>query len=218
MNTSTHPRDRLINTAATLVHKQGWTATGINQILAEAGIPKGSFYYYFRSKEALGVAVVQNHHAQLKALFERTLENAGLSPDAAIYELMKSLSLDGTIPTDDAVFKYGCPIGALVSEIATQSPALLAEANRCLSLYETAWQNLITRGQKEGSIVPTIDPVEISKVATMALQGALHSVRRLNTVEPLSLVFSWIHQILFSSAAAKSSQPSTYPKLQILAS
>lgn len=214
MNTSTHPRDRLINTAATLVHKQGWTATGINQILSEAGIPKGSFYYYFRSKEALGVAVVQNHHTQLKSLFERTLENSGLSPDAAIYELMKTFSTD----TDETLFKFGCPIGTLVSEIATQSPALLSEANRYLALHETAWQNLISRGQKEGLISPTLDPTETSKIATMALQGAFHAVRRLNSVQPLELVFNWIHHILFANNTAKSSQAADYPKLQILAS
>lgn len=195
-SSSTHPRERLINTAATLVHQQGWTATGINQILSEAGIPKGSFYYYFRSKEALGVAVIQLHYANIKMLLDRTLANQGLSPDTAIYELLKELtSKDLEMP-----YKYGCPVTALASEVATQSPALLAEANRCVGLYETAWAQLISRGQKEGLISPTIDPVEFAKTATTTLQGGFLGVRRTSTTEPLELAFASIYQTLFGKS------------------
>lgn len=197
MNASAaHPRDRLINTAATLVHQQGWTATGINQILSEAGIPKGSFYYYFRSKEALGVAVIQLHYANIKMLLDRTLGNQGLSPDTAIYELLKEL----TSKNFEMPYKYGCPATALASEVATQSPALLAEANRCISLYETAWAQLISRGQKEGLISPTIDPVEFAKIATTAMQGGFLGVRRTSTPESLELAFASVYQTLFGKS------------------
>src|SRR5690349_6382471 len=115
MTTATHPRERLIHTAARLVHRQGWTITGINQILNEAGIPKGSFYYYFRSKEALGVAVLQLHHANLKKLLESTLTNTQHTPEVALSEFIRELR-DGALAD---VFRFGCPAGNLASETAT---------------------------------------------------------------------------------------------------
>lgn len=214
-NTATHPRERLIKTAATLVHQQGWTATGINQILSDAGIPKGSFYYYFRSKEALGIAVIQLHYANTKQLLDRTLCNAGLSPDTAVYELLKELSTRD----QDSVYVNGCPLSSIASEVANQSQLLLAEANRTLALYENAWAQLISRGQKEGSISPTLDPIEHGKIASHILQGGLVGVRRLQNVEPLELAFASIYHSLFGKNFSQQQAKITeFPKLQALAS
>lgn len=55
-------RQRIIKTAMDLFYRQGYLATGINQIIAEAGISKNTFYYYFRSKEDLCVAYLQERH------------------------------------------------------------------------------------------------------------------------------------------------------------
>ncbi|UII33985.1 TetR/AcrR family transcriptional regulator [Fulvivirga ulvae] len=55
-------RDKLIYTAARLFHQQGYNSTGINQIIDEAGIAKGSFYYNFKSKEELCIAYLEFRH------------------------------------------------------------------------------------------------------------------------------------------------------------
>ncbi|WP_234859096.1 TetR/AcrR family transcriptional regulator [Aquimarina aquimarini] len=55
-------REKLIQTASTLFHKQGYNSTGINQIIEEAGIAKGSFYYNFKSKEDLCIAYLNDRH------------------------------------------------------------------------------------------------------------------------------------------------------------
>lgn len=53
------PRDRILNAAMRLFYEQGYHATGINQIIAEAQVVKASFYQHFPSKEALGVAYLE---------------------------------------------------------------------------------------------------------------------------------------------------------------
>jgi len=55
-------RQRIINTALDLFYRQGYQATGINQVIAEAGVSKNTFYYYFPSKEDLCVAYLQARH------------------------------------------------------------------------------------------------------------------------------------------------------------
>ena len=57
-NTAT--RDKLIDTGAELITQQGYNATGINAVLNACGVPKGSFYPYFSSKEDFGLAVIES--------------------------------------------------------------------------------------------------------------------------------------------------------------
>ena len=54
----THKRDDLIRVGRDLIVRQGFNATGLSDILTTAGVPKGSFYYYFESKEDFGLAII----------------------------------------------------------------------------------------------------------------------------------------------------------------
>lgn len=56
-------RDHLLATGAQLCLSRGFTGMGLSELLATAEVPKGSFYHYFRSKEAFGVAMLENHYA-----------------------------------------------------------------------------------------------------------------------------------------------------------
>lgn len=58
------PRERILATAQALFYRQGYHATGINQIIKEAKVAKASFYDHFNSKEALGLAYLQQTRAQ----------------------------------------------------------------------------------------------------------------------------------------------------------
>lgn len=62
MTPSDGPRERLISTALRLFYEQGYQATGINQLIKEAGVAKASFYDHFKDKEALYVAFLERRH------------------------------------------------------------------------------------------------------------------------------------------------------------
>ena len=55
-------RDRIVETASDLFYHNGYNQTGINQIIAEAGVAKASLYQHFRSKEDIAVAYLQRRH------------------------------------------------------------------------------------------------------------------------------------------------------------
>lgn len=200
MINTTHPRERLIQTAATLVQRQGWTSTGINQILTEAGIPKGSFYYYFRSKEALGVAVLQRHYTRFHSIVESTLKNESLEPVEALTRFTTELA-SGQFAAD---FMFGCPAGNLASEVATQCPALLTEAMRTIELYREGFASVIRRAQTTGhqatSEKRNVDAD--AQVATYLMQGALTAVKCTQSLEPLERARMAIGQfVLFAEVA-----------------
>lgn len=214
MTNPTHPRERLIQTAAALVHQQGWTATGINQILSDAGIPKGSFYYYFRSKEALGSAILKSHGTNLKQLISKTLMNSELTTEGSVDEFFKEMT--ATHQTNG--YRYGCPIGSFANEIATQSVALLEEANIALKVYEEGWTALLQRGQNEGSVSPTLEVNDTAKLVTAMLQGAFLSMKCAAAASPLELAYASISKLVFGTQRHSRVAPPEYLRLQALAS
>src|SRR6266851_4807838 len=68
-------RDQILNAASRLIHVQGYQSTSLDDVLRESGVGKGNFYYYFKSKEDLGYAIIDRIR---RAFIER-----GLGPDLA---------------------------------------------------------------------------------------------------------------------------------------
>ena len=78
--TTTAPSDtraHLLAIGYQLIAQKGFTAVGIKQILDTAGVPKGSFYHYFASKEAFGEAIIEHYFDNYK---NRVLESARFHP------------------------------------------------------------------------------------------------------------------------------------------
>ena len=63
-------RDQILNAAARLMHVQGYQSTSLDDVLRESGVGKGNFYYYFKSKEELGYAIIDR---TIRAFVDRTL-------------------------------------------------------------------------------------------------------------------------------------------------
>ncbi|KAA0926841.1 TetR/AcrR family transcriptional regulator [Psychrobacter sp. ANT_H56B] len=76
-------RDHLLTTGYKLIAQKGFTAVGIKQILDTAGVPKGSFYHYFASKEAFGEAIISHYFTQYK----QRLDTIGSQDDSAQQKL-----------------------------------------------------------------------------------------------------------------------------------
>lgn len=77
---STPKRDRLLDTANRLFYRAGYRATGIDTILAEAGLAKMTLYHHFASKEELIVAALERRSAAIDQAIQAALEAAGPSP------------------------------------------------------------------------------------------------------------------------------------------
>src|SRR6267378_750457 len=80
-------RDQILNAASRLIHVQGYQSTSLDDVLRESGVGKGNFYYYFKSKEDLGYAIIDRI---TQAFVERSL-----GPAFADTEDRKSTRLHG---------------------------------------------------------------------------------------------------------------------------
>ncbi len=107
-----HNKEAIIEKAVDLFHHLGYHHTGINQILKELKIPKGSFYNFFESKEALAIAVVEWHIVQTRLIFELSTKD-----HKSIEGLQKFFSVFFS-RIEAMNYLNGCPIGNLITELA----------------------------------------------------------------------------------------------------
>src|SRR5574343_259443 len=73
-------RELLLRTGLEVLTEKGFSATGIDEILGRVGVPKGSFYHYFDSKEAFGLELIQRYGDFFAHKLDRHLRNTALSP------------------------------------------------------------------------------------------------------------------------------------------
>ncbi|MET7477327.1 TetR/AcrR family transcriptional regulator [Streptomyces sp. NPDC005648] len=76
---NTDTRRIILDTAQRIMARKGYSAVGINEVLAEAGVPKGSFYHYFASKDAFGEALLQSYFADYLTDMDGILAPSGES-------------------------------------------------------------------------------------------------------------------------------------------
>ena len=124
-------RERLIESAKALMHQQGVHATTLAEVAGHAGIPPGNVYYYFKTKEDLIRAVVDDYVALAEAMLAQlgTLR----SPAARLKALTRSW-----LEVADTAADYGCPVGSLCAELNKCDGPLSSAGTEILGRI-TAW-------------------------------------------------------------------------------
>jgi len=131
-------RDLVLDTAEALFIRNGYTATGINQITQEAGIASMTLYNNFKSKDALVMAVLERHHERIFNNLEETLNAVGADPAErviAVFDFFEDL-MDKDIEDHDGLFT-GCAFSHAASEFrALEHPVHQIAAKHKQSIVE----------------------------------------------------------------------------------
>jgi TetR/AcrR family transcriptional regulator, lmrAB and yxaGH operons repressor len=157
-------RQRVLETAATLFQRQGYSATGLTQVLAESGAPKGSLYFHFpHGKEQLAAEAVALAGERLGADLRATLATAS-DVHTAIIRVGDLLARN----LEESDFHEGCPVATIALEAASESDVIRAG---CDTTY-TNWLDGLTRYLRSRS-VPEQEAVSLAELILCSLQGAL---------------------------------------------
>jgi TetR/AcrR family transcriptional regulator, transcriptional repressor for nem operon len=167
---SDHTRQQLIEAGTELITSNGYHGTGIKAVLDQVGVPKGSFYNFFDSKEAF-VATIIEHYGLVEA--EQMLANiAHLLEQPALVQLWCNFSLKVKTKVE-ANQSCACLIGAMSAEIAEASD----QCRDAIIDVEKQWietiQAVIEQAQTEGDINTTLDPIRIAPLLYNSWQGCL---------------------------------------------
>ena len=107
----------IIREGARLIHAKGFNNTGLSDILKAAGVPKGSFYFYFRNKEAFGLAVIDHYADAIMDAGEKILRNGNLAPLQRLGKFFDFFQK----AFQAADMQGGCPVGNLTQEMSDLS-------------------------------------------------------------------------------------------------
>src|SRR5262245_35533710 len=128
-------RERLVEAARRLFWEQGYSSTGVAQVLEVAGARSGSLYYFFPTKEDLLLAVLENYRGLLDPAVVRPVFHRVRDPIERIFGI-----LDGYRKQLLATkYQHGCPIGNLALEVANELPA----ARKLVAQNFSAWRRVI---------------------------------------------------------------------------
>jgi TetR/AcrR family transcriptional regulator, transcriptional repressor for nem operon len=151
-------RERLVASAADLLHRQGVERTTLAEIAQAADVPPGNVYYYFKTRDDLVHAVIESQVQQVRALL--TSLDARSTPIARLKGLAESWTSNGPI-----IVEHGCPLGGLSYELNKHDAELGADAARPLrTLVEWAEGQFRELGQR--------NPGAVAVTFLAAIQGA----------------------------------------------
>lgn len=159
---------RLLAAGLDLVHARGFAASGVKDITDAAGVPKGSFYAYFRSKEAFAAAILEHYWADIEARLLPILDADG-SARERITRFFHALADEH----ETGNFLLGCLVGNLSLELGGSSDQVRAELVRILDRWDTAVAECVRSGQSgSGEIRADLDAKELAAQLIEAWEGA----------------------------------------------
>ncbi|MGJ0508641.1 MAG: TetR family transcriptional regulator C-terminal domain-containing protein [Methylocystis sp.] len=167
-----------------LLMEQGYHGTGLQEIVTKVGVPKGSFYNYFPSKEDFSAAVVRHYIEPFIRQLDAHLGAKGVPADAALAAYFDELISE----TESRDFKGGCLLGNLIGEIGDTSDLCQASLRNAIHRYREKLREGFARGQREGSFRTDIDAKDMADFLVNVWQGALLRMKIERSVQPLTQV------------------------------
>jgi TetR/AcrR family transcriptional regulator, transcriptional repressor for nem operon len=175
---TTETRERIVEAALELFFKQGYSATGVAEILKAANANSGSLYHFFPSKEDLLVAVLEKYQSMLEPYVLKPAFARSRDPVARLFAILEGYRL----LLETTHFELGCPIGNLALEVSNSQK----KARRLIVANFKAWcdavRGLIT---DSGDQFPAgIDPAAFATYVLATMEGAVMLARAYRSFEP----------------------------------
>jgi TetR/AcrR family transcriptional repressor of nem operon len=187
-----HPtKERILEGAESLMLEKSFHSVGINEILKAVGVPKGSFYHHFESKEQFGVELIKHYSASANAHKRRLLLATDLDANPRSRLLTYFESSVACFVENGG--KCPCLILKLASEVANFSePMREAMAEAECGEWARITEQVLLEGIEKGAIAALENPIKNAKLINLLMMGALLESIITRKVEPLRLAIDHI--------------------------
>lgn len=190
MPRKTDKREKLIGAAKVLIHQQGFNLTTLADIAQEADVPLGNVYYYFKTKDAIGEAVIERRAAEIAEYLKQLEENT--DPRARLISLLRF-----TTEEMELTARFGCSIGGLCQELGKQGGTLADQAAKLLHdilNWSEAQFRTLGFGEKSSDLALNL----VSSIQGMHLLTHTFKDPKL-TVRQTKLIQDWLEKLSPSS-------------------
>jgi TetR/AcrR family transcriptional repressor of nem operon len=164
-------REALVRAGVLLLHERGFNGCGVQDIAVAAGVPKGSFYNHFPSKEAFGVEVVERYRQEHTARLA-VLADISIPPLERLHRYFRS-QVDTLVEWE---YRRGSLLGNLAAEMSDHSTVIRERLAATLSAWSRAIGHVIEQAKAAGEISSDTAADTLAAVLLNAWEGAvLHS-------------------------------------------
>jgi TetR/AcrR family transcriptional repressor of nem operon len=174
-------REKLLDRGVALFTEQGYHGVGLQDILNSVGVPKGSFYNYFTSKEEFGAAAIAHYIEPFIVLLDGWLQRPELDALAALEGYFGDLIAE----LEKRQFVGGCLLGNLLGEVGDTSLTCRLALREAVHSYRDKVQEGIKRGQREGVFRNDLSADVMADLLSDAWQGALLRMKVEQSSQPL---------------------------------
>jgi TetR/AcrR family transcriptional repressor of nem operon len=189
-------REKLLEAGVTLFSEKGYHGTGVKDIVERAGVPKGSFYNYFNSKEIFGAAILRHYADEQATEWEQYSREAdSFDPLLALCSIYERIIADYDVCED----RCGCLLGNFAGEIAQSSDLCRDAARHMVEEWRIGFADYVRRGQDYGSIRRDIPADAMADLFWNAWEGSLLRMKLEDSVEPLRACVHSMFILFFKS-------------------
>jgi len=158
-------REHLLQAASREIYRSGFQSASLDTILASAGVTKGALYYYFKSKEALGYAVVEEIIApDVHGKWVRPLQSVKDPIDALIGAVQH-------ISVRPADVRGGCQLNNLAQEMSPLDARFRKRLARVFHAWREAVASVLREGQTHGSVRRDVEPADAAASLIAMVEG-----------------------------------------------
>jgi TetR/AcrR family transcriptional repressor of nem operon len=179
-------REALIRCGTEVLTEQGFMATGIDGILKQVGVPKGSFYHYFKSKEAFGRAVLDNYARYFAQRLDLWLGNETLSP----LERLVGFVQHAKAGMARHGYRRGCMVGNLGQEVSVLPEAFRETLEAIFLEWQARLSQCLKAAQQAGELATDADCDELAAFFWIGWEGAVMRARLVKNDAPLNTFIS----------------------------
>lgn len=176
-------RELLLRAGLEVLTEKGFAATGIEEILARVGVPKGSFYHYFQSKEAFGIELIQCYADFFARKLERHFHDPALAPLARVHAFIDDAK-SGMRRFD---FRRGCLIGNLGQEMAALPESFRAHLKDTFEDWQRRLAACLKEAQQAGELRRDADTAQLAAFFWIGWEGAVLRARLERSTAPLDI-------------------------------
>jgi len=176
-------RALLIRSGVEVLTESGFAAAGIDGILKKVGVPKGSFYHYFKSKEDFGQAVIDNYASYFAAKLDKCLLDESIAPLQRIVQFADGAK-QGIVKFE---FKRGCLVGNLGQEVAILPDSYRLVLQNIFAVWESKMAACLDAAKRQGDIKADINCKQQAEYFWIGWEGAVMRARLVQSVQPLDL-------------------------------
>jgi TetR/AcrR family transcriptional repressor of nem operon len=174
--------DNILAIGTDLILKNGYNNVGLKLILETAKIPKGSFYYYFKSKEDFGLQVIGYYSRNSLKFLNSYMTDQRKSPKVRITSFFADMMEVYKVKQ----FKEGCLLGNCSLELSDVSESFSGAVSGELGKWQASFEQCIQEGQEDGSIRNEESAKVMSDFVLTTWEGSLlrmKSSKNVNSIE-----------------------------------